>query len=54
MSAPIAYDVFQNGKIIDTIFYDANSNVSCDEVKKSLIEHDGYPDNIIVKKVKRK
>jgi len=27
---------------IDTVFYDSTSNVTVDEVRKSLINHDGY------------
>lgn len=33
-------------ELIDTVFY--SGNVDADEVRKSLIEHDGYPSNIIV------
>ena len=46
-----AFDVFRGKKWIDTVFYSASCKVTKDEVKKSLIEHDGYPDNIeIIKK----
>ena len=46
-----AFDVFRNSKWIDTIFYSPNCNVDCDEVRKSLVEHDGYPNDIeVVKK----
>lgn len=33
---------------IDTVFYDSTSNVTADEVKKSLIDHDGYNPSIQV------
>jgi hypothetical protein len=46
------YDVYRNGKKIDTIFYNFPCNESSDDVKKSLIDHDGYPCDIRV--VKRK
>lgn len=49
-----AWDVYlpqANGrnKHIDTVFYDA-SYKDADEVKRSLVNHDGYPPNIIVRK----
>jgi len=50
-----AYDIISKGNVIDTVFFDAykdGSPMSTDEVRKSLIEHDGYPDNIKVKKNK--
>lgn len=45
-----AFNVFLNGKKIDTVFY--NSDMDTDEVKKSLIDHDGYDSGITVKKEK--
>lgn len=47
-----AYDVYQKGKVIDTVFFDGC--MSAREVEKSLIEHDGYPCNIRIKKVRKK
>lgn len=47
-----AYDVYLNGKHIDTVFWVDNSDA--DEVKHSLINHDGYDKRIIVKQVKVK
>lgn len=47
-----AYDVHHKGKHIDTIFYGHNEPV--EEVKKSLINHDGYHPNITVRKQPRK
>ncbi len=44
-----AYDVSLNGKLIDTVFWDNDSCV--DEVRRSLINHDGYNPSIEVKYV---
>lgn len=44
-----AFDVYKDGKKIDTVFYSGND---ADEVKKSLIDHDGYDSDIVVKKKK--
>jgi ribosomal protein L37AE/L43A len=46
-----AYDVFLNGKLIDTVF---DSETDPAEVKKSLINHDGYDAGIKVTKAKEK
>lgn len=45
-----SYDVYLNSKKIDTIFYGINEPV--DEVKRSLINHDGYDSNIVVRRGK--
>ena len=42
-----AWDVIRNGRVIDTVFYDADCELWY--VRKGLIEHDGYPCDIIVK-----
>jgi len=47
------YNIFLKRKIIDTVFYDLpegyqTKNEREEEVKRSLIEHDGYSYNIIV------
>lgn len=49
-----AFDVFipiGRGKVreIDTVFYSPNTNVDVEEVRRSLINHDGYDWNIIVR-----
>ena len=44
-----AYRVFLNGKLIDTVF-DLASNA--EDVKQSLIDHDGYDPRIVVRRVK--
>ena len=43
-----AWDVIRNGKIIDTVFYDRDCTLWY--VRKGLIEHDGYPVDIVVQK----
>jgi hypothetical protein len=50
------FDVFLNGKNIDTVFYSSdyfkgfkNLNEVKESIKKSLVEHDGYNPNITVK-----
>ena len=43
-----AWDVYLNGKKIDTVFY--NVGLDADYVKDGLVNHDGYDSNIIVKK----
>ena len=50
MKHSIAFDVILNNKVIDTVFYSVSSNVNADEVKQSLINHDGYDSNIKIKK----
>ena len=44
------FDVYLDGKEIDTISYGPKANVTEEDVKKSLVEHDGYDTNIIVRK----
>lgn len=48
-----AWDVFLNGKEIDTVFYTTDPRRTPEEVKKSLVEHDGYDGNIVVKKASK-
>jgi hypothetical protein len=48
----IAYDVYLDGKLIDTVFQSGISDE--EEVKKSLINHDGYDPGIEVRKSRRK
>lgn len=45
-----AWNVYLNGKLIDTVFY--WPNVDAWEVKHGLVNHDGYNSNIIVKRRK--
>ncbi len=44
------WKVYLNGKHIDTVFYCVS--MSADQVKTSLIEHDGYPQEIKIYKDK--
>lgn len=44
-----AFDVFEDGKKVNTVFYSASANVDADEVKRSLVNHDGMSDGITVK-----
>lgn len=50
----VAYDVYYNGKNIDTVFYnkyaDGGAPLTARYVKDSLVNHDGYPPNIVVRK----
>lgn len=46
-----AFDVFRNGKEIDTIFYADIDSITEEDVKRSLVNHDGYPADIIVREV---
>jgi hypothetical protein len=46
-----AYDVYLNGKCIDTVFFN-KKGIDAEYVKSALINHDGYDDRIIVRKVK--
>lgn len=50
MSATVAYRVSLHGKNIDTVF---SSQSSADEVKRSLINHDGYDSAIKVSKARK-
>lgn len=50
--AQTAYNVRLNGKLIDTVFYcDADA---AEEVKRGLVDHDGYDPGIKVSEVKSK
>jgi hypothetical protein len=42
--------VYLNGKLLDEVPYD--EDCSADYVRRSLINHDGYNPNIVVKKAK--
>jgi hypothetical protein len=52
MKPQIAFDVILNGRVIDTVFYSPSANVDADEVKRSLINHDGYHPSIDVVRAK--
>ena len=44
-----AFNVYLKGKKIDTVFYSESAKVDRDEVKMSLINHDGYDSSIAVR-----
>ena len=48
----IAFKVFLGRKEIEKVFYNEDSKETCESVKKSLVEHDGYNPNIRVVKEK--
>lgn len=48
-----AFDVYLKSKHIDTVFYSDGMKIGAEEVKKSLVEHDGYDSRIVVRKVHR-
>jgi hypothetical protein len=43
-----AWDVFLDGKCIDTVFFD--SYCDADYVRRCLVDHDGYDSRIKVRK----
>ena len=45
-----AWDIYLNGKWIDTVF---GMEKDADEVKRSLINHDGYDWRIVVRKARK-
>lgn len=50
--ALVAFDVYLDGKRIDTVFYSAPTDP--DDVRRSLIGHDGYDSRIEVRKSRRR
>lgn len=47
-----AFDVYKDGKKIDTVYYKGDETAA--DVKKSLVDHDGYDSDIVVKQRKTK
>lgn len=43
-----AFDVYEDGEEIDTVFYSASVKVDAEEVRRSLVDHDGYSPSIEV------
>jgi hypothetical protein len=43
-----AFNVYQDGEEIDTVFYSKTCNVTPEEVRASLVNHDGYAPSIQV------
>lgn len=48
-----AFDVYLRGRKIDTVFCGHNSMVTADEVRRSLINHDGYDSGIVVRQSRK-
>lgn len=46
-----SWDIIRNGKVIDTVFY--NAEMTQHEVRQSLIDHDGFSTDIIVRPATR-
>ena len=44
----MGWDVYHNGKLIDTVWY--SEYLSADYVRDSLINHDGYPSDIVIRR----
>ena len=49
-----AFKVYLEGKQIDTIFYGDSTKITKEEVRDSLINHDRYEHDFVVKKVRKK
>ena len=47
MAASIGWNVYLRGRLIDTVWFDAD--LTADEVKRSLVNHDGYDPEIEVR-----
>lgn len=43
-----AFNVYLNGKEIDTVFYGTNVRIDEAEIQRSLIEHDSYDPRIVM------
>ncbi len=44
----IGWNVYRKGRLIDIVFFDADCDA--DYVRRSLIDHDGYPPDIVVRR----
>ena len=47
-----AFDVYLGKTLIDTVYYSRSVNVDVEEVKKALIDHDGYDSRIQVREAR--
>jgi hypothetical protein len=43
-----AFNVYKGSRLVDTVFYSKGDKVDADEVKRSLVGHDGYDQDIRV------
>ena len=48
-----AFTVYYKGRLIDKVFYSENSKETCADVKRSLVNHDGYNSAIVVRKARK-
>lgn len=48
-----AFNVWLGRNLIDTVFYSPSANTDCEEVRRSLIGHDGYAAEIVVRKARK-
>lgn len=48
------FNVYFMGRLYDTVHYSGGVKVDADEVKRSLVRHDGYPPGIVVRRVWKK
>lgn len=48
-----AFNVYLDDKCIDTIFYADTATETVDDVRRSLVNHDGYPSDIVVKRQRK-
>lgn len=48
------YNVYLGKKLIDEIAYGSANKVDTEEIRRSLVEHDGYDPNIRVVKARKK
>lgn len=48
------FDVYLRGVLVDTVFYSRENKITADEVRRSLIEHDAYNPEIVVKQRREK
>jgi len=58
MGHMIGYNVYLDGYWIDKVFFnercDGGASIDTDDVRKSLIDHDGYPSRIVVRREVRR
>ena len=47
------FNVYFKGRIIDAVFYNDNTKETVKDVKRSLVNHDGYHPDIVVRKARK-
>lgn len=47
-----AFTVYYKGRMIDKVFYSADTKLDAADVKRSLVDHDGYNANIVVREAR--